>query len=206
MVQKQMAMKKILVIDNRDSFVYNIVEYLRRMPEVEVQVVCDDGKTSLPCTDSFWGIVLSPGAGVPEEYVLMREVLDGRVRETMPVLGICLGMQAMVTVSGGQLRLLPVPRHGHPSRLCFCGDRPAMFASIPEGTQVGRYHSWVVDEASLPGCWNLVARDEEGNVMVVVRKDKPWTGLQFHPESIMSPQGFDMLQAWVRTLPPPEWT
>ena len=60
-------MKKILVIDNRDSFVYNIVEYLRRMPEVEVQVVCDDGKTSLPCTDNFWGIVLSPGAGIPEE-------------------------------------------------------------------------------------------------------------------------------------------
>ncbi len=193
-------MKRVLVIDNRDSFVYNIVEYLRRTGEAETDVVCDDGRTQTPCAEEYDGIVLSPGAGVPEEYAMMRALLADGESGGRKMLGVCLGMQAMVEATGGRLRRLDAPKHGHPSRLHFCGEREGMFAAVKEGSTVGRYHSWVVERESLPECWSVVAEDEEGNIMILTRRDAPWTAVQFHPESIISEEGYEMIRGWVESL------
>lgn len=199
---------RILVIDNRDSFVYNIVEYLRRISGVEVDVVREGQGLSQGLSqekDDIAGIVLSPGAGIPQEYRLMTALLKDPRTAGIPVLGVCLGMQAMTVATGGRLLQLGGPKHGHRSELYFTSEqscsgaamRPGILEDVPDGSPIGRYHSWVVDEATLPECWDIAGRDEDGNIMVIVHRSRPWTGVQFHPESIITGYGFRMICNWV---------
>ena len=187
---------KILLIDNYDSFVYNIVGLLQRcrrdLPHLEWDVVKNDEIS--PCqTAAYDAIILSPGPGIPSEAGNLLHVIN-HCASTHPILGVCLGCQAIAESFGGSLRRLDAPRHGHSSTLLqvdpsdpivgFCGQSP---------TDVGRYHSWVIDESSFRELI-ITSRDEEGNIMSVRHRTLPVFGLQFHPESIITTDGLQMLR------------
>ncbi len=196
-------MKNILVIDNRDSFVYNIVEYLRDSSRLNISVVSDDGRVRMEDINfmEYDGVVLSPGAGLPEEYSLMMDYLKSEKAEIIPTLGVCLGLQAMVCATGGKLRRLTLPKHGHRSKLHIL-RRHEMLVGLADETSIARYHSWVADEESLPKCWEIIALDEDTNVMVVSHTDKPWVATQFHPESIITAEGRRMINNWIERCIP----
>ncbi|MEG1763415.1 MAG: aminodeoxychorismate/anthranilate synthase component II [Bacteroidales bacterium] len=180
-------MKKILVIDNADSFVYNLVELLRQEENVEVNVV-DSHCVTLEQALSVNSILLSPGAGVPLEYPQMKTIFEA-VKHTHPILGVCLGHQAIATYFGAQLKQMAQPRHGHTSYLQKVDSKDKILQGIHNGNAVGRYHSWVVAPDTLPAQVRATSYDEEGNIMSIAHQDLPIYGLQFHPESIISDCG-----------------
>ena len=190
---------KILLIDNYDSFVYNIVGLLQKcrltFPDLEFDVIRND-RITLSDTARYDAIILSPGPGIPSEAGLLTAVID-HCKTTHPILGICLGCQAIAEQFGCLLRLLEKPRHGHCSTLCNVDEAdPIVGFCNNEVAKVGRYHSWVIDEKSIPTDTPLVitSRDEDGNIMSVRHSTLPIFGLQFHPESIISNCGLRMLQ------------
>ena len=190
---------KILLIDNYDSFVYNIVGLLQRCrceyPDLEWDVVMNDEVS--PCdAERYDAIILSPGPGLPSESGRLSEMIR-HCAATHPMLGVCLGCQAIAEVFGSSLRQLDMPRHGHGSILRDVdADDPIVgFCNDGNGI-VGRYHSWVIDESSLNRDVPMVisSRDEEGNIMSVRHRSLPIFGVQFHPESIITNCGERMLK------------
>lgn len=189
---------KILLIDNYDSFVYNIVGLLQRCrkdhPFLEWDVVKNDRITSYQA-GLYDAIILSPGPGIPSEAGNLLQVIRHCIY-THPILGICLGCQAIAETFGSKLLHLDSPRHGHSSTLHDVDtfDPIIGFCSNGEAT-VGRYHSWVIDESTLPKDNSLIvtSRDEDGNIMSFRHLTHPIFGLQFHPESIITRNGQQML-------------
>ncbi|MEG1563063.1 MAG: aminodeoxychorismate/anthranilate synthase component II [Bacteroides sp.] len=175
-------MEQVLIVDNDDSFVYNIVEMLR--PLASLHVVKHN---ALPPLEGFNKILLSPGAGLPTDYPAMMELLR-HPSPTRSILGICLGHQAIALSFGAKLRLLSEPKHGHCSTLT-----PPLLGICT----VGRYHSWVVDEADFPPELLVTSRDEEGNIMSLRHRTLPVTGVQFHPESIITAHGVELFRTWI---------
>lgn len=196
-------MIKILFIDNRDSFAYNIVEMLRQSGTDPVIVTDTHQATSdreyceveIPDLDEFDGIVLSPGAGVPAEYPIMQRILKSDT--TCPILGICLGHQAIAETAGAQLECMARPLHGHTSTLHISEPRHAIFDGINEGTPIGRYHSWVVDAKHTGSDIDVIAWDEDGNIQAIAQRSLPRIGLQFHPESIITTEGRQIIGNWL---------
>ena len=140
----------LLVIDHRDSFVYNVVELLRSLPELTFEVI-PEGELELSSLPEHDGLILSPGPGVPSEFPRMQALIRAEVG-VKPILGICLGHQALAEYYGAHLKQLPAPRHGHASSLEVVDSTDALVGAIPSGSHIGRYHSWVVDERTLPAC------------------------------------------------------
>ncbi|MBD5175336.1 MAG: aminodeoxychorismate/anthranilate synthase component II [Bacteroidales bacterium] len=189
---------KILLVDNHDSFVFNIVELLQQcraeFPDLEWNVVKNDCITA-DAAAAYDAVILSPGPGIPAEAGRMMEVIRA-CAACIPMLGICLGCQAIAEAFGGRLRQLEAPRHGHGAVLCVDdASDPIVGFLAGAGSRVGRYHSWVIDEASLADSVPLrvSARDDEGNIMSVSHKWLPVFGVQFHPESIITEHGLRML-------------
>lgn len=191
----------ILIIDNYDSFVYNIVGLLRECRDrscggVDWRVVRND---DIPFAglDGYDAVILSPGPGVPEEAgELMRlvDVAAGR----LPMLGICLGHQAIAQYYGASLLQLSHPRHGHPSPLMDVdATDPVVGRCVGRDVTVGRYHSWTVDESTLPDSLTVTSRDEEGHIMSLRHRSQPVYGVQFHPESIITTCGHTLLQSFI---------
>lgn len=181
----------LLVIDNRDSFVYNVVELLRSLPELTFEVI-PEGELELSSLPEHDGLILSPGPGVPSEFPRMQTLI--RVEAGVkPILGICLGHQALAEHYGAMLVQLPAPRHGHASALVVIDPADSLVGAIPTGSLVGRYHSWAVDEASLPTCLvptAYCADAGEGRVLMAMRhRTEPVWSVQFHPESMISEHG-----------------
>ena len=192
----------LLVIDNRDSFVYNVVELLRSLPELTFEVI-PEGELELSSLPEHDGLILSPGPGVPSEFPRMQALIRAEAG-VKPILGICLGHQALAEHYGATLVQLPSPRHGHASALVVADPADRLVGAIPTGSLVGRYHSWAVDEASLPT--SLVptaycADAGEGRVLMAMRhRTEPVWSVQFHPESMISEHGRAYLSAFATAV------
>ena len=192
----------LLVIDNRDSFVYNVVELLRSLPELTFEVI-PEGELELSSLPEHDGLILSPGPGVPSEFSRMQALIRAEAG-IKPILGICLGHQALAEHYGATLVQLPAPRHGHASALVVIDPADSLVGAIPTGSLVGRYHSWAVDEASLPT--SLVptaycADADEGRVLMAMRhRTEPVWSVQFHPESMISEHGRAYLLAFATAV------
>ena len=192
----------LLVIDNRDSFVYNVVELLRSLPELTFEVI-PEGELELSSLPEHDGLILSPGPGVPSEFPRMQALIRAEAG-VKPILGICLGHQALAEHYGAELVQLPAPRHGHASALVVIDPADSLVGAIPKGSLVGRYHSWAVDDAGLPT--GLVptaycADMGEGRVLMAMRHcTEPVWSVQFHPESMISEHGRAYLSAFATAV------
>lgn len=187
---------KILIIDNYDSFTYNIVDALRTLG-VSPDVVRND-HVSLDEIERYDGIILSPGPGIPSEAGQMPEVI-ARYAAVKPMLGICLGHQAIAEAMGAHLINLDKVFHGLKTPVNIIADDP-LFAGLPARVDVGRYHSWAVDAGSIPETITVTAVDDNGIVMALRHRTLPLHGVQFHPESIMTETGSQMIKNWLDTL------
>ena len=192
----------LLVIDNRDSFVYNVVELLRSLPELTFEVI-PEGELELSSLPEHDGLILSPGPGVPSEFPRMQALIRAEAG-VKPILGICLGHQALAEHYGATLVQLPAPRHGHASALVVADPADHLVGAIPTGSLVGRYHSWAVDDASLPSCLvptAYCADAGEGRVLMAMRhRTEPVWSVQFHPESMISEHGRAYLSAFATAV------
>lgn len=186
----------ILLLDNYDSFTYNLYQALAA-GGAEVEVVRNDRITVEEVLHQApAGVVLSPGPGRPEGAGISLDLVRALPQET-PLLGVCLGHQTLVEALGGTLELDPIPTHGKPAQVHYA-QGAQLFAGLPDPFQAGRYHSLRVQRSSLPVELELTAWTEEGLVMGVQHRSRPWFGVQFHPESILTPEGDRILAAFLR--------
>ncbi len=193
---------RVLILDNYDSFTYNLVQIIRDLPGL-VPVVKRNRSISVDEAATFEAIVLSPGPGLPEEAGIMPELIT-RLAPHLPILGICLGHQAIAQSFGAKLLNMNRPHHGIATRITIQPPASILFEDLPEQMQVGRYHSWVVDPASVPDCLRITALDDQGEIMALEHKHLPVYGLQFHPESILTHDGERMVQAFFNRINIPE--
>lgn len=191
-LQKPFKMKKILVIDNYDSFTYNLVHYLEDL-DCEVIVKRNDQLT-LDEVDDFDKIVLSPGPGIPDEAGLLKEIIE-KYAPTKSIFGVCLGQQAIGEVFGGSLINLDEVYHGIATKINIVID-DILFEGMPKEIEVGRYHSWVVN-SELPEVLEATSFDENGQVMSLRHKEYDVCAVQFHPESVLTPEGKQILKNWL---------
>ncbi|MDP7061413.1 MAG: aminodeoxychorismate/anthranilate synthase component II [Planctomycetota bacterium] len=186
----------ILLIDNYDSFTYNLYQSLATSG-AQVEVVRNDAiDVATVLAKQPHGVVLSPGPGRPEGAGICLELLEALPTD-MPLLGVCLGHQAMVGHFGGSLEVDPVPTHGKASMVHY-KEGCHLYEGLPNPFPAGRYHSLRAKRADLPNQLQLTAWTEEGLVMGVQHRDRPWHGMQFHPESILTPQGDHILQKFLQ--------
>jgi anthranilate synthase component II len=188
-------MKKILVIDNYDSFTYNLVHYLEDL-DCEVTVYRND-EFDIDEISHFDKILLSPGPGIPEEAGLLKAVI-AKYAPTKSILGVCLGQQAIGEVFGGTLSNLDKVYHGVATMVKTSVDDELLFEGLGNEFEVGRYHSWVVD-ANLPDFLEATSFDENGQVMSLRHKTFDVRGVQFHPESVLTPNGKKILENWLKS-------
>lgn len=185
---------KIVIIDNYDSFTYNLSHLLKELG-ADVTVLRND-KFQLADLEPFDKIVLSPGPGIPSEAGLLLDVIrtySGR----KPMLGVCLGHQAIGEAFGGTLTNLSDVFHGVATEGTNLGN-DYIFDGIPEKFTMGRYHSWVVNRDTLPSCLEITALSEEGQIMALRHRLLDIHGIQFHPESVLTPEGKTMIENWLK--------
>ncbi|OCB78756.1 anthranilate synthase component II [Flavobacterium crassostreae] len=190
--------KSVLVIDNYDSFTYNLVHYLEDL-NCEVTVYRNDAFT-LEEIAHFDKILLSPGPGIPEEAGLLKAVIQ-KYGPTKSIFGVCLGQQAIGEVYGGTLSNLDKVYHGIATNVKTVVNDELLFEGLGSQFEVGRYHSWVVDP-KLPEVLEATSYDENGQVMSLRHKTYDVRGVQFHPESVLTPNGKKMLENWVNSPNP----
>ena len=183
--------KKVLVIDNYDSFTYNLVHYMEDL-DYEVSVVRND-EFSMDFVEKFDKILISPGPGIPDEAGQTKELIK-RFSSTKSIMGVCLGHQAIGEVFGGKLKNLDSVFHGVATDIKIVSE-DKVFKNIPKKIKVGRYHSWVVEK--LNDNLEVLASDNDGNIMALRHKDYKVWGVQFHPESILTEYGKDILKNWL---------
>jgi anthranilate synthase component 2 len=189
-----MQNKKVLVIDNYDSFTYNLVHLINEIG-YEVDVWRND-KFDLADVEQYDKILLSPGPGVPDEAGLLLDVIK-TYAPTKSIFGVCLGQQAIAEAFGGKLLNLGRPMHGIATPITVLDTEEITFNDCPDSINVGRYHSWVVDNEGLPECLKVTATDKDGQVMALCHKDFDVRGVQFHPESILTEYGKQMMKNWL---------
>ena len=185
---------KIVIIDNYDSFTYNLSHLVKELG-ADVTVVRND-QFELPDLEQFDKIILSPGPGIPEEAGLLLDVIrtyTGR----KPMLGVCLGHQAIGEVFGAKLINLSDVYHGVQTEGTQLGNDP-IFDGLPERIKMGRYHSWFVDNSTLPSCLEVTATTDDGMIMALRHKDYDIHGIQFHPESVLTPDGRTIVDNWLK--------
>ena len=184
---------KIVIIDNYDSFTYNLSHLVKELG-AEVTVVRND-QFELEDLEQFSKIILSPGPGIPSEAGLLLDVIKTYAGKK-PILGVCLGHQAIGEVFGGKLENLSDVFHGVATPCHIIADDP-IFSGIERDITIGRYHSWVVSNENFPDCLEVTAVSDEGQVMALRHKTLNVRGIQFHPESVLTPDGKKMLQNWL---------
>lgn len=184
---------KIVIIDNYDSFTYNL-SHLVKEAGAEVTVLRND-QFQMEELEQFDKILLSPGPGVPQEAGLLLDVIRNYAGRK-PILGVCLGEQAIGEVFGGKLINLSEVYHGIQSPVKIIAD-DYLFNGLPTEIPVGRYHSWVVDNNDFPECLQITAVSQEGYIMALRHKTMDVHGIQFHPESVLTPDGKQMIRNWL---------
>lgn len=184
-------MKKILIFDNYDSFTYNLLHLVRELGETGVEVHRND-KITLDEVERFDKIILSPGPGIPAEAGLLLPLIR-RYAPTKSILGVCLGHQAIGESFGAALENLKEVYHGVQTPVRIIADDP-LFSGLPREIEVGRYHSWVVSPDGFPAELEITARDASGQVMALRHRNYDVRGIQFHPESVLTPQGSTIIR------------
>ena len=185
---------KIVVIDNYDSFTYNLVHYLEDL-NAEVTVFRND-EFELEELEKFDKILLSPGPGVPDEAGLLKAVIE-KYAPTKSIFGVCLGLQAIGEAFGGKLTNLEKVYHGVATKVTQIED-DFIFNDLPKETEVGRYHSWVVANENLPEELIITSIDENGQIMSMKHSTYDVRGVQYHPESVLTPNGKKILENWLK--------
>jgi anthranilate synthase component 2 len=193
-INKKNNKMKILVFDNYDSFTYNLVHYLEKVTDMEIQVHRND-KIKLKDIEQFDKILLSPGPGIPAEAGILLEVIK-KYSATKSIFGVCLGQQAIAEVFGGSISNLNEVFHGVATPINIITE-DNLFKNIPKKINAGRYHSWIVNKSDFPKELEITAVDEMGNIMGLRHKTLDVKGVQFHPESILTEHGLQIIQNWV---------
>ena len=189
-------MSKTIIIDNYDSFTYNLVQIVNEIQDEEVTVKRND-ETTIEEVATFEYIILSPGPGLPEEAGLLKEII-AKLGATHKIFGVCLGLQAIGEVYGAQLKNLDRVFHGIQSEFVQSESNSIIFDGIDNTFQAGRYHSWVIDKKTISDDLVVTAKGEFDEVMAVEHKTHKVYGVQFHPESIMTPQGSKMIENFLK--------
>ena len=185
---------KTVIIDNYDSFTYNLAHLVKELG-AEVSVVGND-QFRLSELKPFDKIILSPGPGIPTEAGLLMDVIDAYA-SVKPILGVCLGHQAIGEYFGGKLTNLSQVFHGIASIISITAP-DYIYKELPAQVQVGRYHSWVVDNEGLPDCLEVTSVSEEGQIMSLRHKQYDVRGIQYHPESVLTPEGRKIIANWLK--------
>lgn len=187
---------KIAVIDNYDSFVFNLVRYIDEIDSTDVEVFRND-KIDFDYVDECDAILLSPGPGVPKEAGDLMKVIDLH-HANKPILGVCLGHQALAEYFGGSIQQNEKPLHGKASTIKKIEEN-SILKELPNKFQVGRYHSWSVNP-QLPKNLTITAITDEEEIMAMQHVSLPISGVQFHPESILTPKGRQIISNWVESI------
>jgi anthranilate synthase component 2 len=190
-----MKMEKVVVIDNYDSFTYNLVHALSQITGTGVDVFRND-RVDMKELEKYTHIVLSPGPGIPDEAGQLKDIIRefaGKKR----ILGVCLGHQAIAEVFGGKLINIRKVFHGVSTKISILDSEDYLFRNIQDGFEGGRYHSWIVSDTELPDPLKITARAEDGEIMAMKHTDYDIRGMQFHPESILTGCGTDLLTNWI---------
>lgn len=184
---------KIVIIDNYDSFTYNLAHLVRELG-VDVTVIRND-QFNLEDIEAFDKIILSPGPGIPSEAGLLLDVIR-TYADHKPILGVCLGHQAIGEAFGGKLENLSEVFHGVDTPCSITAKSP-LFVGLSDNITIGRYHSWVVSRESFPECLEITAVSEEGQIMALQHRELPIYGIQFHPESVLTPEGKNIIKNYI---------
>lgn len=187
---------KILVIDNYDSFVYNLVHYLEEL-DCKVTVIRND-QFHLEEVASYDKILLSPGPGIPDEAGLLKDVIKTYAGKK-PIFGVCLGQQAIGEVFGGSLTNLSEVFHGVATKAEILVNDEPLFKDLGNEIEIGRYHSWVVSKENFPDSLEITSIDENGQIMSLRHRELDIRGVQFHPESVLTPKGKQIIKNWVES-------
>lgn len=185
---------KVLLIDNYDSFTFNIVEILRQLNVKDLSIVKND-EISVEMAKIFDKIIISPGPATPQESGNILEIIQ-QLSPTKSILGICLGHQAIAVAFGGQLQNLAKPFHGFRTKH-FITEDCNLFKNLPSEFQIGLYHSWVVEKENLPDCLQIISLSTENNIMSLKHKQFDVQGIQFHPESFITEYGKEIFRNWL---------
>lgn len=186
-------MKRIVIIDNYDSFTYNLSHLVKELG-AEVSVFRND-KFQMQQLDAFDKIILSPGPGIPSEAGFLLDAIRNYAGRK-PILGVCLGHQAIGEVFGAKLKNLNSVFHGIATPATIIQD-DYIFNHLPQTLEVGRYHSWIVSKDALPDCLEITSESDEGYIMSLRHKQFDIRGIQYHPESVLTPQGRQIINNWL---------
>jgi anthranilate synthase component 2 len=194
-IQEKADPMRILIIDNYDSFTYNLVHLVEKITENQVDVVFND-QFQVEDLLTYDRLILSPGPGLPDDAGKLKEAISF-CKDKRPILGVCLGHQAIGEVFGARLKNLETVYHGISSNLELTETIDPIYKNIPATILAGRYHSWVIDPETLPECLDITSLDDNGNIMSIRHKWLNITGVQYHPESILTPFGEKIVSNWI---------
>ena len=194
-VPSEKGLVSVLVIDNYDSFVYNLVHYLEELDCVVT--VRRNNELDLEEVENYDKILLSPGPGIPDEAGLLKQIIS-TYGSKKSIFGVCLGQQAIGEVFGGKIINLKEVFHGVASKIRLSVNDESLFSGLDSEMEVGRYHSWVVDTA-LPDCLEATSYDENGQIMSLRHRTFDVRGVQFHPESVLTPHGKKIIENWIKS-------
>lgn len=193
--EKDLKDLRILVFDNYDSFTYNLVHLVEKITGTKPDVYRND-KVSLDDIEKYDKIILSPGPGIPMEAGLLLPLIK-RYGETKSILGVCLGHQAIGEVFGGNLINLDTVYHGVATNCNITDPAATIFKDVEQPLHVGRYHSWIISRDNFPKVLKITAEDDNGYIMALEHETYDLTGVQFHPESVLTPSGEKILHNWL---------
>jgi anthranilate synthase component 2 len=189
---------KLLIVDNFDSFTFNIVELIKRIGMVRFDII-KSNHVIINDVKYYDKIIFSPGPGLPKEFPIMFDILKSYLA-TKSFLGVCLGHQAIAEFFGAQLENLDSVVHGIKKTIAVTDTNEVLFNRLPKKIDVGLYHSWIVSKKKLPECLKITAESEDGQIMALAHKHYNIRGVQFHPESIMTDAGKTIIHNWLNQL------
>lgn len=184
-------MNNVLIIDNYDSFTYNLVQLVEEITNERPTVVRNDKLESIKLAD-FTHVILSPGPGLPDEAGNLKSAIESLVKLNKPTLGVCLGQQAIAEHFGGSLTNLDKVYHGVSAKMTIT-KKNDLFDNIQNGFEAGRYHSWIVNKDNFPKNLDILCEGPKGEIMALGHKSLPIVGVQFHPESILTKDGKQLI-------------
>lgn len=188
-------MLKILILDNYDSFTFNLLHLVEQFDDVKADVFRND-EIPLKNVIHYDKIILSPGPGLPNESGIMMNLI-AEYASSKSILGVCLGHQAIAQIYGAELFNLDQVQHGVSTMTTITDRTEKIFRNIPGTFKTGRYHSWMVKQEGLPGCLNITAIDDQENIMALRHKTLDVCGIQFHPESVLTNHGKTLIGNWI---------
>ena len=188
----------ILLLDNYDSFTYNLVHMINEITGDEITVYRND-EISISEAENYDCIIFSPGPGIPEEAGIMKKMIQHYAGKK-PMFGVCLGLQAIVEVFGGKIENLNQVFHGVATPMIQTTNNSPIYKGIEKRFEAGRYHSWVAEKNSFPDCLEITSEDEEGRIMSVQHKEYEIYAVQYHPESILTPLGKEIVGNFLKKV------